>query len=171
MDFQQLQALGGIVPTALVRKEIEFYSLPLKPAGEWADPAVPEFADEPAKQRATVFIRKRSSRDFLDIMQASDEDRAFVALFRCLCNEDGTPFFPSVHDASRLAEWMFLPLIGAVNEVNSFDPKPYPPRTSSGIASPSSSADAASVSGSSQSTRKNGRRGSRTNASTDLSNP
>jgi hypothetical protein len=159
MDFKQLQALGGFISPALVRKEIEFTYRPTKPAETWADPETPEFEPVLVTERATVFVRKRTSRDFLDIMQAgSDADRAFLALFRCLCNEDGTPFFPSVEDAASLAEWMFLPLIGAVNEVNSFDPKGFPPRTTSGSTLPSPSAGEASLSGKSRFRKKSARK-------------
>ena len=158
MDFHQLQALGGIVSPVLVKKEIEFTCHLPKPAESWADPEVPEVEDEAVTQRATVFIRKRTSRDFLDIMEASDDDRAFLSLFRCVCNEDGTPFFPSVDDAARLAEWMFLPLIGAVTEVNSFRPKKNPPKTTSGSTSPAPSADEASPNGRPRSPKKSARK-------------
>lgn len=159
MDFHQLQALGGIVPTALVRKEIEFtYYRPL-PESEWADPNIPETEQSPSTDTAVVFIRKRTSRDFLDIVKAPEQDKPFLALFRCVCTEDGAPLFPSLDDAARLAEWMLVPLIGAVNEVNSFLPKAFPPKTSSGATSPSPSAVVRSGSGRTRSTKKSGRSG------------
>jgi hypothetical protein len=161
MDFQQLQALGGIVPTALVKKEIEF-----------TRPRTPDEGEgEPVRERVDIFVRKRTSRDFLEINRATDGDRPFVALFRSVCLEDGTPLFPSIDDASRLAEWLLGPMLNAVNEVNAFAPKPSPPRTSSGIGSRSPSAAEASASGSSRSTKRSVRRGSRTSASTAPSNP
>ena len=159
MDFKQLQALGGIVSAALVRKEIEFtYHRPL-PAEQWADPGVPEVEPEAVTECATIFVRKRNSRDFLDIAKAADSEKPFLAIFRCVCTEDGSPLFPSAEHASQLAEWLLVPILNAVNEVNRFDPKALPPRTTSGSTSPSRSADAASRSGRSRSPRKKGRVG------------
>jgi hypothetical protein len=159
MDFLKLQAMGGIVSAAPVRKEITFtYHRPL-PADQWSDPDVPEVEPEPATDTATVWIRKRTSRDFLDINAAAPGEQVFLALFRCVCTEDGAPLFPSVEDASRLAEWMLIPLMKAVNEVNSFLPKAFPPKTSSGATSPSPSAAVRSASGRKRSTRKSARSG------------
>jgi hypothetical protein len=161
MDFQQMQALGGIVPTALVKKQIEF-----------TRPRTPEEGDgDPITETADIYIRKRDSRDFIEINQAPKADRVFVALFRSVCTPDGSPLFPSADDAGHLAEWLLAPMLTAMNEVNAFAPKSSPPKTSYGIGSPSPSAGGASASGNSRSTRKNGRRGSRTSASTDPSSP
>jgi hypothetical protein len=146
MDFQKLQALGGIVSSALVPKEIKF-----------TRPRTPEEGEgEPITESATIHVRKRTSRDFLDIVKVPESERPFLAIFRCVCAEDGTPLLPSVDDASRLAEWMLMPILNAVNEVNSFDPKGFPPRTTSGSNSPSLSAVAASRSGKRPSRKKNG---------------
>lgn len=159
MDYQELKALGGIVSQALVKKEIQFrYHAPL-PEDQWADPAMPEFADEATDATATIYIRKRTSRDFLDVVRAPESQQAFINLFRCVCNEDGTPLFPSVEDAGHLAEWLLVPMLTAVNEVNSFLPKRFPPKTSSGANSLSPSAAGASGNGRKRSTRKSGRSG------------
>lgn len=146
MDFQKLQALGGIVSSALVPKEIEY-----------TRPRTPEEGEgESITERGTIHVRKRNSADFLAIVQAPESERPFVTLFRCVCTPDGAPLFPSVGDAAQLAEWLMIPMISAVNEVNAFDPKGFPPRTTSGSTSPSRSADAASRSGNSRSRKKKG---------------
>lgn len=149
MDLKHLQALGGIVSQALVPKEIEF-----------TRPRLPEEGDgDPITERGVIHVRKRSARDFLDIHRASDSDKTFIALHRCVCNEDGTPFFPSADEAALLAEWILGPMLIAVNEVNAFLPKPSPPRTSYGTTSRSRSAADPSVSGRKRSQKKNGQPG------------
>lgn len=149
MDFKQLQALGGIVSSALVKKPISY-----------TRPRTPEEGEgEPITETADIFVRKRNSRDFLDIVKAPDSEKPFLAIFRCVCVEDGSPLFPSVDDVANLAEWLLFPMIAAVNEVNAFDPKGFPPRTTSGSTSLSPSADAASRSGRSRSPKKKGRAG------------
>lgn len=144
MDFKQLTALGGIISQELVSKEIEF-----------TRPRLPEEGDgDPVKQSATIHIRKRNSADFLSIVKAQAEDQPFIAIFRCVCTEDGSPLFPSMAEAGQLAEWLLIPMIAAVNEVNSFAPKHSPLRTNSGMKSPSPSAVARSKSGSRRSRKK-----------------
>ena len=159
MDFKQMQAMGGIVSQALVPKDIRFTYHPRKPEAEWADPQIPEHEEQAVTETGRIFVRKRSSRDFLDIVKAPEAEQPFLALFRCVCNEDGTPLFPSVEDAGQLAEWLMVPMIAAVNEVNSFVPKPSPLRTSSGTTSPSPSAAGVSRSGRTPSRKRKGRPG------------
>lgn len=149
MDFKQLQAVGGIVSSALIPKSIEYTRPRTAEEGE----------GDPITETADIFVRKRNSRDFLDIVKAPDSEKPFLVIFRCVCTEDGAPLFPSTEDVAHLAEWLLFPMITAVNEVNAFDPKALPPRTISGSTSLSRSADAASRNGKSRSRKKNGRAG------------
>jgi hypothetical protein len=72
MDLQQLQAMGGLAPGGLVRRDISIKRPPLKPKEEWASPDAPE-SDESAPMQAwtdetlTIHIRKRSAIDFYEL--------------------------------------------------------------------------------------------------------
>jgi hypothetical protein len=159
MDLSQLQAMGAFVPQAIFKRDIQITYRPLKPASEWAEPDVPEHESEPVKATVTVHIRKRSSADFLEIVNAPDGDKPFVSLLRCVVNPDGSPVFADLAQAKQLAEWMLLALLPAVTEVNSYDAKKSTPRMSGGATSPSPSAGAALRSGKRLSRKRNGASG------------
>lgn len=130
MDLKQLQAIGGLVSSSLVKKEITY-----------TRPRTPEEGEgDPVTETATIHVRKRNGADFLRMHRAGEDDRAFVALHRCVCAEDGSPLFESPEVASQLAEWLLGPMLLAVNEVNDFAPKRQPPKTTSGRTSRSPSA-------------------------------
>lgn len=140
MDLKQLTSLGAIVPRTLFKKEVALKRPTLKPAEEWADPNEPEFSGEIVDDTMTVWVRKRSSADFLEMMRAPDNDKAHIAILRCICDQEGNEVFESLAQCKQLREWMFLPLMLVVNEVNEFGLKNSAPKTKSGANSPSSSA-------------------------------
>ena len=154
MDLKQLQAMGAIVPRTLFKREIEIKRPVLKPAAEWADPELPEETGEFVEETITAHIRKRASADFLEMINADDRDKAFVAILRCVCDDRGAELFESLDQAKQLQEWLFIPLAMAVNEVNKFGLKNSQPRTSSGAKSRSLSAEGRSRNGKSPSARK-----------------
>jgi hypothetical protein len=126
MDYTHLKKIGGFVSPEIVVEKIEF-----------TRPRLPEEGDgDPISESAELHIRKRTSRDFLDISRAAEADKPFLALHRCVCNPDGSPLFSSIDEASQLAEWLLGPILNAVNKVNSFAPKSGAARTISGTTSP-----------------------------------
>jgi hypothetical protein len=140
MDLKQLQVLGAIVPRTTFKKEIPVKRPELKPKEEWADPNDPEETGNIIDDSLTTWIRKRSSADFLEMIQAKDQNKAHIAVLRCVCHEDGSEVFESLEQCKQLKEWLFIPLMVAVNEVNQFGLKNSLPKTSSGMSLPSSSA-------------------------------
>lgn len=162
MDLKQLQALGAFVPRTLFKREIEVNRPLLKPESEWANPEVHEFSGEHVRETMTTFIRKRASADFMELLATEDRAKASVAILRCVCNEDGKEVFESVDQVNQLEDWLFMPLMLAVGEVNKFGPKRLPPKTSSGAKSRSASAVAASRNGKRRSAKKNASHGSNT---------
>ena len=130
MDFKNLQVIGAFVPTTLTKRTITI-NYPSDPEDQ---------ASERITDTVDVWIRKRSSADFLEMVQAPDRDKAHIAILRCVCLEDGSEAFDSLERVKQMAEWLFIPLMVAVNEVNAFGLKNSQPRTSSGTSSPSSSA-------------------------------
>jgi hypothetical protein len=158
MDIQQLRALGAISPRALVPKKVEFrYPVPL-PEAEWTDPEVPSYPDEPEWREGHLdtFIRKRSASDAYELLRAEAREHAVYGVLRGVCNADGSPVFSSFEQVDGLADWLFWPLVVAVNEVNRGGPKRSAPRTKSGATSPSPSGAARSRSGKRRSPRKSG---------------
>jgi hypothetical protein len=139
MDLKQLQAIGAIVPRTLFKRKIEFQYPELKPEAEWVEPGIPEPTGETLSGSMEVFIRRGSSADAIEIANASDRERPFVAIFRSVCTEDGAPVFPTIEDAMQLATWIVVPLFNAINSVSGGGAKNSQPRTSSGTNSPSSS--------------------------------
>jgi hypothetical protein len=139
MDIKQIQSFGGFVTRVLFKKEIPVRRPVLKPAEEWANPDEPEKTGEFVEDTLTAHVRKRSSADFLEMVQATDRDKAHIAILRCICHEDGTEVFESLAQCKQLEEWLFIPLMLAVNEVNQFGLKNSQPKTSSGTSLPSSS--------------------------------
>lgn len=159
MDLRQLQALGAFVSRDLVKRTITFSYYPLTPADSWADPKEPEYETERRTDTADIHIRKRNSADFMEIVQASDRDKACISIHRCVCNPDGSPLFADLEQVRSLTEWMLIPLLNAVNEVNSFVPGKSRPRTSSSVTSRSPSAEGQSGSGAKRSRKKSARSG------------
>lgn len=147
MDFATLQKLGAIVPKALVKREITFKRPELRPDSEWADQDVPEFTGELLEESMTIHIRRGSSADAIDVSNASDRERPFVAIYRSICDEAGNQVFPSLEEAMQLQMWMALPLFTAINEINGGGSKNSRPRTSSGAKSRSPSAEGRSPNG------------------------
>lgn len=145
--MKALQAIGALVPRTLFKREIEFDYPELKPASEWADPEVPEKTGKTLHGKMTTFIRRGSSADAIEIANASDRERPFVAIFRSVCDEKGNPVFPTIEDAMQLATWIVVPLFKAITAVSGDRPKNSQPRTSSGAISHSPSADARSKNG------------------------
>lgn len=151
MDLKQLQAMGAIVPRTLFKKDIPIKRPVLKPVAEWADPDQPEQTGEVVSDTVTAWVRKRSSADFMEMINAPDRDKMHIAVLRCICHEDGTEVFESLEQAKQLQEWMFVPLMTAVNEVNQYGLKNSQPRTNSGASLRSASAAGRSRNGKRQS--------------------
>jgi hypothetical protein len=141
MDLKQLQAIGAIVPRTLFKRKIEFQYPELKPESQWVEPGIPEPTGETLSGSMEVFIRRGSSADAIEIANASERDRPFVAIFRSVCDEKGEPIFPDLETATQLATWIVIPLFNAINSVSGDRPKNSQPTTSSGTNSPSSSAE------------------------------
>lgn len=167
MDLSTLKAMGAIDPRPLVPKTITVKQPVPTDQKTWANPEVPEYPDpvEYVEKTIDTHIRKRSSADFIEMMQAPNREKVFVAIHRCVCKPDGTPVFETIDQVMGLKEWIWIPLMTAVNEVNEFGLKNSQPRTSSGARSHSPSAAAALRSGKQRLAKKSGRRGSRTGPS------
>lgn len=146
MDIKQLQAMGAIVPRKLFTKTIELKRPEVLPKSEWSDPEVPEFGDGIIEESAQVHLRKMSSADSIEVLRADERERPFIAIFRSMCNPNGTPMFESLEQAMQLETWLAIPLFEAIKEVANLAPKS---KTSSGTNSPLPSADEASPNGSS----------------------
>lgn len=160
MDLKQLQAIGGFVPRSLVKKEIPITRPALLPPEEWGDPDVPERGEGVVNETLTTFIRRRSSADFLEIIEASSHaDKMLIAVQLSVCDEEGRPVFSTLDQVRQLAPWLSIPLINAVNEVNTFGEKKSVPRMSSGSGSRSPSAHRASRPAKKRSPKKKGRSG------------
>lgn len=165
MDLKQLHAMGAMVPKTLFKRELEINRPELVPEDQWADPKVAEFTGEWVKDSITVHIRKRNSSDFLQIVQAENADKAHTAVWCSVCTEDGSPVFETIEQVRDLQEWLFAPLLLAVNEVNEVGPKNSQPRTSFGAKSRSPSAEGQSRNGSKPSPKMSGQSGRSTDAS------
>lgn len=159
MDLKQLQAMGAIVSKSLTKREVPIKRPELRPVEEWADPSAPEETGNWLDDSITVHVRKRSSADFLEMLTATDRDKPAVAILRCVCDEDGSEVFESLEQVQDLKEWLYVPLMMVVNEVNQFGPKNSQPRTSSGAKSRSASADDLSRNGKKRSAKRNARSG------------
>lgn len=159
MDLTQLQAMGAIVPRTLFKREIEVTYRPLTDQATWANPQEPEREAESVTKKIDVYVRKRNSADMLDVSTAEGSDMALTTILRCICKPDGSPVFETIQQVRDLEPWMSIPLLNVVREVNQYDPKNSPPRTSGGAGSPSRSGGGASRSGKSRSPRKKGRSG------------
>jgi len=147
MDLNQLIVLST-VPTAVVPKTIKVSRPLTSPQEEWEDAKTPEFTGEFADETVDTHIRKYSGADQIELASASDRERVFVAIHRCVVNRDGSPVFETREQAMGLSSWLVVPLFNAVSEVNDNRPKASRRRTSSGSKSPSPSAVARRKSGS-----------------------
>lgn len=158
MNLQQIRALGAISTRPLVPKTITFrYPEPL-PVEQWTDAETPAYPDQPEMKDGVLdtLIRKRSASDFYELLRAPPREQACVAILRCVCDTDGNPVFGSVEQIDNLADWLFVPLLLAVNEVNSAAPKFSAPKTKSGAISLSPSGGVRSKSGSRRSRKTSG---------------
>jgi hypothetical protein len=172
MDLQQLQRMGAFVPKKLFKRDVEIKRPLLKPQEEWADPEVPERTGEWEDATITVYIRRGSSADALEIANAAQRERPFVAVYRSICDEHGKPLFPSLEDAMQLDVWLAFPLFKEITAVTQIgEPKNSQPRMSSGARSHSPSAAARSKSGNTRSTSTNSPSGEPTEPSAAPSVP
>lgn len=146
MNLKELQAMGAIVPRKLIEKTVLVKHPKVLPKKDWADKEVPEFGEEIAEDSMTVSLRKMSSADSIEVLRADERERPFIAIFRSVCNPDGSPMFESLEQAMQLETWLAIPLFEAIKEVAGLGPKS---KTSSGTKSPLLSADEASPSGNS----------------------
>jgi hypothetical protein len=172
MDLQQLQQMGAIVPRKLFKRDVAIKRPLLKPQDEWTDPEVPEKTGEWEDATVTVYIRRGSSADALEIANAPDRERPFVAVFRSVCDENGKALFPTIEDAMQLEVWLAFPLFKEITSVTRIgEPKNSQPRMSSGARSHSPSAAARSKSGKKRSTSTNSPSGEPTEPSAVPSAP
>ncbi len=168
MDLKQIQAFGGYSSQGIVKRDIKIFRPPLKPESEWLD-GKPESDDSAPKEswiedKASVYVRKRSAQDSYEIMATENRGRPFVTIFRCICNEDGSPFFDSLEQVEQLKDWLWLPLSLVASEVNDLTGKKSRPRTNAGVGSRSLSGAGQSQSGRKSSARKSSSHGANTNS-------
>lgn len=162
MDLKSLKAMGALTSRSLVKKDVAVrYPVPL-PQDQWANPEVAEYPDPMVYEETTIetHIQKKSSADFIEMMQARDSEKGFIAVFRCVRQADGSQVFDTFEQVMALNEWLWIPLMRAVYEVNEFSPKNSRPRTSSGAKSRLPSAAAPSRNGKKRLVKKSGLSGS-----------
>lgn len=136
MKLSDLTAMGAFVPAKLTKKELTIRRPKPKPAAEWTVKNKPEFTDEWIDDKVTVHLREGMAADKLEMIQASERERAFVAILRSVCNPDGTPMFESIEQimggaidpetnepTPALADWLVFPLFKAITEVAGHGPK------------------------------------------------
>lgn len=150
MDLHELQAMGAFVTRKIFKREITVKFRPLRPEVDWEEPGNPEHEEAEVERTMTVYIRKASAADLLEIASVDDRNRPFVTIHRCICNADGSEVFPDLETASQLATWLLLPLFEIIKTVNPDTRKKSPPRTSSGARSRSLSAGKPSSNGKSK---------------------
>ena len=133
MDISQLQAIGGLSPRSLQKRTVEFTYPKPTPSSDWEDPTVPEYPELPemVKGSLDVWVRKQSSADYIEMVGAQRNERSDLLLIRCVCHEDGRAVF-TAEQVTQLKEWIYIPLLLAVNEVNNAAAKKARPRTSGG---------------------------------------
>jgi hypothetical protein len=141
MQINDLKAIGAFVPSKLIERTVKFQRPIQKPESEWEHPDIPEFTGEIADESVTVWIRRGTAADAIELMQAERREQPFVAIFRSVCHKDGTSVFESVEQAESLQLWLAMPLFEAITEVAGKTPKASRRRTSSGSkpASPTAS--------------------------------
>lgn len=150
MDLKQLQALGAFVPTKPIKRTITVQIPRRTVESTWTDPEIPEYEEGTDERTIDVYVRKGSSADAIEMANAVSRSQPFVAIFRGVCNEDGSPVFESLEQAEQLETWIAVPLFEAISEVSGKRPKASAPKTNGGASSPSPSEAEASESGSKQ---------------------
>lgn len=110
----QMQTWGAFMPSTIKRKTITIRRPVAKPEADWADPDTPEFTEDKVEEAWDIFVRRGTSADGLEIMRAGERERPFLAVYRCVCNEDGSPFFESLGQAEQAALWLIMPMFQAV---------------------------------------------------------
>lgn len=123
MNLAELQAMGAFVPTKPVKREVKVKQPLLRAAEEWSDADVPEYSGEHSDATITTYIRRGAAIDAIEMMKAEERLQPFVAIHRSIVNEDGSPLFLSIEQASQLALWVAIPLFEAITEVAGSAPK------------------------------------------------
>jgi hypothetical protein len=124
MKLADLQAMGAFAPDELVKRDVAIKRPILDDAGAETG----DYADE----SLTVHIRRGAAADAIEIMRAEAREQPFVAIYRSICQPDGTPVFESVEQAMRLQLWLAMPLFEAITEVAPKRPKASRKRTNGG---------------------------------------
>lgn len=132
MKLSDFQAMGALVPTKPIKREIKVNRPVTKPESEWKEPGVPEFTGESEESKITVHIRRGAAIDAIEMMRAEERKQPFVAIYRSIVNEAGEPTFESVEQASQLAMWIAVPLFEAITEVAGSAPKGSRRKTNGG---------------------------------------
>ena len=132
MDLQQLKDIGAFTIEKPIKKVVKVERPLTTPQTEWDNPDIPEYSGEVSHDEITTYIRMGSSADDIEIARADERDQPFIAIFRFVCKEDGTPVFESAEQAARLKSWLVLPLFAAIAEVRGTLPKKTKHKTSSG---------------------------------------
>lgn len=140
MDLKQLISLST-VPTTVTPKTVKVRRPIPVPESEWADIKTPEFSGEFAEETVDIHVRRYSGADEIELGAATDRERIFVAIHRCVVNRDATPVFETRDQVMSLSAWLSIPLFNAVSEVNDKRPKASRRTTSSGSKSRSRSVD------------------------------
>jgi hypothetical protein len=143
MDLAQLRTMGVVSQNPLVRREIKVKFFPLLPREQWKDPEVEERQEESVEGVVEVWLRKFSAADIIAIQAAerAGRDRHTAAIQRTTFNAAGDKIFPTEVEAAELNIEMFSGLLAEITKLNPVTrKKKSPPRTSSGVSSPSPSA-------------------------------
>ncbi len=127
--------MGAITPRTVFKRDIDVKFRPLKPEKEWAEKGNPEHEEAEVEKKITVFIRKANSADLLEITNANDRQRPFVAIYRCICNEDGSEVFPDLETTTTIAPWLLIPLFSVIQTVNPDSKKKSLRKMNSGVKS------------------------------------
>lgn len=136
MKLSELQAMGAFAPEKLVKREIKFKRPEYLPESEWADPDVPEQTGEFIEDTVTVYIRRGSAADAIELVRAPEREQPFLAIHRAIVHADGKPVFESVEQAMSLQLWLAMPLFEAISEVAPKVPKALRRKKSGGANSP-----------------------------------
>ena len=141
MKIAELQAMGAFVSAKPVKREIKINRPVELPQDQWASADVAEYGEESVEESLTIFIRRGSAADAIEMLGAGKRERPFVAIYNAICNEDGSRLFESVEQAESLQLWIAMPMFEAITEVAGNVPKSLRRRTSSGSrqASPTAS--------------------------------
>lgn len=115
MKLSELKVLGAFASDKLIQRDVQLkrplYDEDGQETGEYADEVLP------------VHIRRGSAADAIELMQADKRQQPFVAIYRSICEPDGSPAFESIEQAMRLQLWVAMPLFEAITEVAPKRPK------------------------------------------------